>query len=151
MDEGVDFHAFIFTWRNTKMAKFEFKTVKAELEFGDALKYEIPLSQSRMKDFEENAQKLAQFCADVRENKISGVTIEDLADKVLDAIDEIVGIADAADQIMALKPDYDFFDCLDVYEYINKEIADAWKSHTAPRTTPNVAHLNRAQRRAARQ
>lgn len=128
------------------MATFQFSTRQIELDFCGEIKLSVPLTDDIQSKVQESARSLltaTQALKNAPERDLGA-----LCDLVMDAIDDILGDG-TADQILALKGDYTFWDAADVFKYITDEINAAFhnladKYASAPNATP----MNRAQRRA---
>lgn len=128
------------------MATFQFSERQAvELDFCGELKFSLPLDDST----QDKLKKASKYLQDKSEGS-DIQSLSELCDCVMDAIDDVLGEG-AADQIAALKPDFGFWDALDVVQYISREY-NAAKEKLVERfqsQRPQAVPSNRAQHRAA--
>ena len=128
------------------MATFQFSERQAvKLDFCGELKFRLPLDDST----QDKLKKASKYLQDKSEGS-DIQSLSELCDCVMDAIDDVLGEG-AADQIAALKPDFGFWDALDVVQYISREY-NAAKEKLVERfqsQRPQAVPSNRAQRRAA--
>ncbi len=128
------------------MATFQFSEHQAvELDFCGELKFSLPMDD----DTQDKLKKASKYLQDKSEGS-DIQSLSELCDCVMDAIDDVLGEG-AADQIAALKPDFGFWDALDVVQYISREY-NAAKGRLVERfqnQRPQAVPSNRAQRRAA--
>ncbi len=127
------------------MATFQFSEHQAvELDFCGELKFSLPMDD----DTQDKLKKASKYLQDKSEGA-DVQSLSDLCDCVMDAIDDVLGEG-VADQIAALKPDFGFWDALDVVQYISREY-NAAKGKLVERfqsQRPQAVPSNRAQRRA---
>lgn len=134
------------------MATFQFSDHSVHLDFCGELKYSLPLDQETAGRLRAVGKKMQADAQAVQGKDDTPEALERLCDSVMDAIDEVLGEG-AADQIAALKPDFGFWDALEVFQYISDEFNRATTERAAQFTKSRPAPVpsNRAQRRTAAQ
>lgn len=134
------------------MATFQFRSQSVTLDFCGQVQFDVPLTDEVQKKVQDSAQTLLTIA---KQAKASGDTTEDLrdlCDAVMDAVDDILGEG-SADKIMAVKPDYTFWDACDVFKYVTDEIAAGFKARAVAYNPGGASAsapvpMNRQQRRA---
>ncbi len=125
------------------MAVFQFTDHPGvDLDFCGKLKFKLPLDGETA----NRLKKASKYLMD-RSKSSDEQTLDNLCDYVMDAIDGVLGEG-AADQIAELKPDFDFWDALDVFQHISNEFSAAIGSAANRFKPAEPALSSRAQRRA---